>query len=206
MRKILFLFVVIVSIGMTGCGSRHMQPIAPEQMNETVNPDKAAIVFFRPSRFRGGGLNPGIIEVDENEKLSFVAIISNGTKYLHRTTPGRHWYFWSSGSVLGGLASYILEANLEAGKIYYVDAFFDPSFAPVTDTSDESFRKKLASCRWVENTPAGQIWFNNNLLSLQNKYTLARIRQADETPKVKVGSSEFDMIIKPEYGTNTPVQ
>jgi hypothetical protein len=216
MKKVALILALMASLGLAGCGGglKSMRPVAPAQMNETLKPGEAAIVFFRPAMFQGSAANPGIIEAGENEKLSFVAVMPNGTKYFHRTTPGRHSYFWSS---FGGLASYILEANLEAGKIYYVFVFGKNSFTPVTDTSDESFRKDLASCRWVENTPEGQIWFNNNHTDLQNKYYMVRVLQADKTPKanafvmlggipVSDGSYGIDLIIKKEYGTKTPVR
>jgi len=216
MRKFVLFLMVIASMGMTGCaGTKLMQPIDHAQVNETVNSDEAVIVFFRPPMFRGRALNPGLIEVGEKEKLSFVAIMSNGTKYIHRTTPGKHQYFWSTTSILGPIVSYPLEANIEAGKIYYTGVFGDNPFTPVINVSDETFKKDFASCDWVQNTPDGQQWFDKNIKSLQDKYTQMRIAQGDETAKVKIVSyhkdgtkseSEIDMIIKPEYGTNTPVR
>ena len=202
MRRLILILAAMACLGMTGCGgTKHMQPVDPAKVSatyDTVNSDEAAIVFFRHSvfssvGFQGALISPGLIEADENGKLSFVAIMSKDTKYLHRTTPGRHSYFWSSGSLQGGMASYILQADLEAGKIYYIDTFVSSEgFIPVTDTSDGAFIKGLNSCRWVENTSDGQLWFNDNLPSLQNKYTQAQGRGT--------------ILLKPEYGATTPVQ
>ncbi|MCC8194797.1 MAG: DUF2846 domain-containing protein, partial [Deltaproteobacteria bacterium] len=185
-----------VASGTTGCGgTKHMKPVDPAGMSamyDSINPNEAAIVFFRPWGFMGSALNPGIVEVDESGNLKFVAIMPNGTRYIHRTTPGKHTYFWSSVSLHGGLVSCILVADMEAGKTYYTAAFGSKDFTPVTDTSDETFVKNLNSCSWIENTPDGQIWFNGNLPSLQNKYTQA------------IGKGA--MLIKPEYGTITSVR
>jgi hypothetical protein len=226
MRKIVFL-ILVASLGLAGCGKTFMRPLAPTQLNEAANPNEAVIVFFRPAKFQGSALTPVLVEVDGKENLSLVAMMPNGKKYLHRTTAGKHSYFWSTPSLFGGVYSYMLEANLKAGKTYYV--YVKGSFTPVTDPADEKFRKDLASTSWVANTPEGQIWFKANLDSLKGKYTLIRTIQGGDTPKVidgfspvisglagevgmgktitpKAGSNEIDMKIKPEYGTSTPVR
>lgn len=193
---VLLTLMIVTATGITGCGgTKHMKPVDPAGMNAMyapVNPDETVIVFFRPWGFMGSALNPGLVETDESGNLSFVAIMPNGTKYLHRTTPGKHTYFWSSASLHGGLVSCILETDMEAGKTYYTTAFGSNDFTPVTDTSNDEFIKNLNSCRWIENTPDGKIWFNNNISSLQNKYTQAR--------------GKGIILIKPEYGTTTPVR
>ena len=202
MRKFFILLMVIASMGMTACSSSLMQPVRPADMNklnEPVKSNETVIVFFRSSFF-GGAVQAPIIEVSEDGKMSFVAIMSSGTKYLHRTTPGKHLY------VVGGESSELLEANMERGKTYYT--YISPRlgfmkarfvFVPVPDTADKSFIKDLASCNWVLSTPGGEKWFQDNLKSLQSKATEALKEYQEAKP-------ERRKTIKPEYGTNTPVR
>ncbi len=199
MRRLLLIFAAVLCLGMTGCASKLMQPVDPAAMNDTVQPDEAGIVFFRATTF-GGAIQAPIIEASEGGKLNFVAIVSAGKKYLHRTTPGKHLY------VVGGESSEMLEADMDAGKTYYV--YVSPRmgwvkarfvFMPVPNASDEAFKKDLAWCDWVQNTPEGQAWFSDNLPSLQAKYADAQKEHNEAKPEDK-------KVIKPEYGTLTPVR
>jgi len=173
MRNFVVLLIVMLLLGMTGCAkqSRHMRR-ASSTTDTAANSGESNIVFFRSVKF-GGGIQSPVIEADENGKLSYVAIVSARAKYLHRTTPGRHLF------MLSGESSDMLEAHMEAGKTYYV--YITPGlgifkarfyFKLVTDTSDEVFIRNFAKCRWVQNTSSGQIWFENNLQSLQKNMLL----------------------------------
>lgn len=196
MRRFVLILMAIACMGIMGCGgTKHMQPVDPAGMSaiyDTVNPDEAVIVFFRPWSVAGQMYNPALVEADESGNLSFVAVMSNGTKYHHRTTPGKHQYFRSAQSIGGGLVSCILAGDLEGGKTYYVHAFDGPELTPVMASSNDALIKDLNSCDWVEATPTAQNWFNDNLPSLKNKYTQARGKGV--------------ILIKPEYGTATPVR
>jgi len=204
MRNLVLLLMVIAVMGMSGCAGKLMRPVEPAQMDETVKADEAAIVFFRSTTF-GGAIQAPIVEADEGGNLTFVAVISAKTKYLHRTTPGRHLY------VIGGESSAILEANMEAGKTYYTYIAPYPGFwkarfvfVPVQDTSNEKFINNFSQCMFVQNTQRGKGWFMKNMPSLQQKYASALKRYNETTAE---DNSLFGKrIIKPEYGTNTPVQ
>ena len=123
MKKIAFVVaVVIASIGMISCArqSNLMQPVAT--MNETVNPNEAVIVFYRPVPINFlVSLQTPVIEASKAGKLNFVGIISPNTKYFHRTKPGKHIYYLGTATNIGSnlVGIPIMEANLEAGKIYY---------------------------------------------------------------------------------------
>ena len=224
MRKIFLILMVIASVGMTGCTRNpYTQPAGPaggvNAMYNTinmVNPNEAVIVFFRSEKqaqvdaspglvrhgqadmYPGGGKQAPVIEGDEDvKKLSFITVLSkNNTKYLHRTTPGRHWYVVNTVRGRGDM----LEADLEAGKTYYAYISYDKAFIfkPVSDDADKSFREDLASCIWIQNLPRGQEWFLENLSSLLRNYTAALAKHQAVMP-------EYRKIIRPEYGTNTPV-
>jgi len=205
MRKQFLLLVIIASLGMIGCAGRFVQPVDPAQMNEAVKSTEAVIVFVRSSKFVGGAISLPIIEASKDEKLNFVTILPGGTKYLYRTTPGRHLYFAINGNDWWAFPyrpDAMLEANLEAGKTYY--AYLTPAllgfvFEAVPDTTKESLKKDLASCRWVQNAPKGQNWFKNNLPRLEKKYAPALTKDQTAAPDGK-------NVIKPAYGTNTPVR
>ncbi len=199
MRKLVLFFMVVMCAGMMGCASKFMQPVDPAAMNTAVSQDESVIVFFRATSV-GGGIQAPVIEASEDGKLSYVAIVSAATKYLHRTTPGKHLY------VVGGESSEMLEADMEAGKTYY--AYVSPrmgwwkarfAFVPVPDATDESFKKDLAWCKWVQNTPGGETWFQDNLPSLQTKYTDALKEHQEAKPEDK-------KIIRPEHGSTLPAK
>ncbi len=199
MRKIVLALMMGLCMGMTGCASKLMQPIDHAAMNDTVQQYETGIVFFRATSF-GGAVQAPIVEATEDGTLSFVAVVSAGKKYLHRTTPGKHLY------VVGGESSDLLEANMEAGKTYYV--YISPhigwvkarfAFDPVKNVADGTFRKDLAWCDWVANTPEGAKWFTDNLPSLQTKYADAKKEHAEAKP-------EDRKVVKPEYGSLVPVK
>ena len=192
MRRLILILATMACLGLTGCGSKMMQPVSPNEMNDSVSSEETGIVFFRSTKILGRAISYPIIEAGEDDKLSFVAIIPAGTKYLHKTTPGKHRFFVGS---IAGSRYEMLEADMEAGKTYYADVA--PSmayvyFTPVPDVTDKSFRKDLAGCDWVQNTPEGEQWFLNNLPSLQTKYGMAKTVDRK--------------IILPEYGAVTPVR
>lgn len=192
-RVFFVIAMLIAAMGLIGCRKQHMQGVRPAEMNEIVKSDETAIVFFRSAKSLGRKVQAPIIEANEDGNLSYIAVINSRYKYLHRTTPGKHMYFIGS---IGDNSNKMLEANMEAGKTYYVDIspqFGGIAFVPVLNIADESFKKALASCRWVKNRPSAQAWFLDNLPSLQKKYTSALL----------MGSP---IAINPEYGSDTPVQ
>jgi len=225
MRKFFLLLVLIASAGMIGCArqSNLMQPADPAAINEKVNLNEAVIVFLRRAPLKGfvGGIGaPGmmqvpIIEADKNGKLSLAAIVSANTKFQHRTTPGRHLYFiGKKEGIFGKLFNVhdeILEANLEAGKTYYVRIFANSTFGldpiagfmpvPINTKAFETLKGGFdyKACHWVVNTPQGQDWFKDKLPLLQKHY--ARVIQELEKTK-----PEARNVIKPEYGTDIPVR
>jgi hypothetical protein len=201
MRKFsLVLIATISALGMTGCASRLMKPVDPAAMSTTIAQDEAAIVFFRATSF-GGAIQAPVLEVTDNQ-LRFVAIVSSGAKFLHKTTPGNHLY------LIDGEFGYFMESSLEGGKTYY--AYVIPKmgwwkarfvFAPVKDSelNSETFKKDLSWCDWYENTPEGQQWFIKERDRLEKRYS-DLIRQYSNT------ESGDKVVMLPEYGTAMPAQ
>ncbi len=199
MRKIIAILAAVICLGLTGCASKLMQPVDPAAMNDVVGADETAVVFFRATSF-GGAIQAPVLEVDENGKLKFVAIVSAGAKFLHRTSPGKHLY------LIDGEFGYFMDADLEAGKTYY--AYVTPKigwwkarfvFTPVSDTAAETFRKDLAWCDWYENTPEGLQWFISEQGRLEKRYS-------DLIQKYSSFKPEDKIKMLPEYGAALPVR
>jgi len=203
--SILLVLIMALSVGMIGCAKKSpMQNLGPAGINETVNLDESVIVFFVPANQLR--LHIPIVETDEVGNLSLVTILVPGTKYLHRTTPGKHLYFLST--VRG--RSEMLEANVEAGKAYYTyvsqhpdsrgsdpEYFHAFQFVPVSKITEESFREDFALCQWFKNARLTEEWFERNRPDLQKRYIEAQTRHKE------AGSQK---VIAPEYGTATLVQ
>ena len=200
MYKFLLSVLAVACFFASGCTSKLMQPAATPSVTGAVQSDQAAIVFFRPSLF-GGGIQAPVIEATETDIL-YVGIVSSKMKLLHKTTPGKHHY------IVGGEDSNLLEADLEGGKIYYVEV--NPKlglvkarfvFVPITNTelSSESFLKDLAACKWYANLPEGKAWFESNYASLKNKKEKAVGKQDRE------GAYQKALVIK-QYGSAILIQ
>ena len=195
MRKLILLWLCLVMLAAGGCASNLMQPVDPASLPQILNEDEAMVVFLRPSFF-GGAIQAPVIEA-VNGVLSLVGIVSAGDKVLLVTTPGNHYY------VVGGEDSNLLEARLDGGKVYY--AYVSPAMGlmkarfelePVTyeQLFERTFKSDLAGCTWRTAKPEAQLWFNDNLPSLNSKYADA-MAEHNNTP------AEERNIILPEYGS-----
>lgn len=86
---------------------------APDQTLPAPRADRAQIVFLHP----GGGILGLLGHVFElnGEQRDYIGTLGPKTKLVHDAAPGRHMFM--SNSVGFG---HILEANVDAGKRYYV--------------------------------------------------------------------------------------
>ena len=181
-----------------------MQIIDPTEINGTISSGESIVVFFVPAGQKR--LHVPIVEADENGNLSLVTILVSGTKYLHRTTPGKHLYLLST----VGERSEMLEANLEAEKTYYTYVsqypdspdtssrlFYAFQFLPVPRVTDEQFTKDLALCRWFQNSETAKNWFERNHPNLQKRFIEAQTRHSEASSNKKISL---------EYGTTIPVR
>lgn len=215
MGKILLFFMTLACLSATGCGSRNlMQPADPAAVNGPVSPEETTIVFYRgidtaiTPRLFIPIIGPlitikvaSIMEISIDGQLSHVAYLIPGNKYQHRTTPGKHLY------VVEGNPSKTLEADMEAGKTYYVGIDqisglntrfeFELVADPVNDlpTNFDSDNWYM----WTENTPRGTRWFSKNKSSLQAKSIDALKSHNEAKPEEK-------KTIRPEYGIVTPIR
>jgi hypothetical protein len=109
--------IAITIMYLTGCA---MVPSAERALNENmqfqtdvsrVSPDKATVVFMRPSQL-GWLISAPVFElIGDIEKL--IGVSTYGTRIDYQTTSGEHTFM-----VIGESADF-MKANLEAGKTYY---------------------------------------------------------------------------------------
>lgn len=197
-----------VILGLSGCaGVSHMQLVPSEDLGqqiyqkfETMPKDHAVVVFFRPDAFAGAALNPGLFDFTDPDNPKLVGILSSGTKVQYFTTPGKHEYFWTSSSITGPLASKVLKADLQPGKIYYVQVFRPLAFVPIKDIQNKKFIEEYNSSKWVRNTAESLQWFESVREHVKSKFQLAYSETPDNGFILPDGSP---MAILPEYGFDT---
>ena len=192
MKSVKGVLLLLALLALTACSTKtsYMSPLIEEP--KMIQSDESAIVFMRPSVF-GGAIQAPIAEI-KDDGLVFVAISSSGTRILHKTTPGKHLY------LVGGESAHLLEADLEAGMVYYVyvkairglwKARFQ--FNPVTDLTDKSFRKDYIKCKWYTENEKAEQWFQENYKSLEykTKTQLDKDKQAYLTSDLGINSLIF---------------
>lgn len=198
MKKLLLIACLMVLVGVSGCGSKYMQPADPAIAQSHPGQDESKIVFLRASSF-GGAVQSWVCE-EKDGKLEYVTVISSGAKVAHTTTPGKHMY------LTGAENSELMEANLEGGRTYYT--YISPRmgmwkarflFVPVTKEklTASDFKKDFAWCDWMESNADGSIWFNSNLPSLNSKYA--------EAMEDYMKNPADRKILNPEDGSLVPI-
>jgi hypothetical protein len=164
--RIHILFAILMALG--GCATEPQKPLFVEAANQTLAPpppDRAQIVFLEPINAIQGMIPVGLFEVN-GENRTLLAITGSRTKVALLFPPGRHVIMANH----SGMIAHYLEANVEAGKRYYVLMRFvymngfqlrplrpgGPSDYTVTN---KSFPAWISETRFVENTPEGEALF-----------------------------------------------
>ena len=139
----LFAFAALAAIG----PARADEPSAAVRALVGTPPQgKALIVFFRPSKFVGGGVG---FKVREGEKV--LGKLRNGKYFTSAVEPGAHTY------VVHSEAKDVLNLEVEAGETYFVSGGITmgvivghPNIAPSTAADFEKVMKKLKLAKPVE--------------------------------------------------------
>lgn len=170
--RIFMLACVLAIVFFYGCAGsvKNMREIPDEQAVYTPDPDRAMIVFMRPSTF-GFAIQSSVFEiVDDNPEL--VGIVAAKKKVAYQVEPGGHLFM-----VIGESADF-MKADLQAGKRYY--ALVTPrmgmwkarfSLKPIhkDDQESEKLTEWLKECHWVEKTYDSDQWADANMPSIQSK-------------------------------------
>ncbi len=175
MKRLTLLFACLLALPMAGCVSTSKYMARSAVLAPQPAPDKALVVFMRPSNY-GGGIQASVYEASQPQE-QFIGIVSANTKIAYQADPGKHLFM-----VIGENADFV-NATLDAGKTYYVlvsprmgvwKARFsllpihaDP--AAKYSLRSEDFRKWQAGTHFVDTTPAAEAWYRANAASVAGK-------------------------------------
>jgi hypothetical protein len=148
----------------------HMREVPADQWMAQPEPDKAVVVFMRPSGL-GFAIASSVYELGADGDR-FIGIVPAKRKLSYSARPGRTRFM-----VVSEAADF-MEAELEAGKRYHVlvtprvgvwKARF--SLKPVTsaELASEEFAGWLKDCTPIENSDASRAWAHEHWADIQNK-------------------------------------
>ena len=140
-------------------------------------PDKALVVFMRPSRY-GGGVQASVYDTS-NGTNQFIGIVSAKTKIGFLASPGQHLFM-----VIGENADF-MNADLQAGKTYYVlvsprMGAWKARFSLLPIHNDASAKYNIQStdfAQWqqetsyVRTTPGANAWYQSHEADITAKQT-----------------------------------
>ncbi|MDQ6983318.1 MAG: hypothetical protein Q9M44_01230 [Ghiorsea sp.] len=118
MKQYLLIVCIATTSLLTGCVSSYVKPIQPETKPIAIEDGKALIVAF------WGTLAPmgkGVFLLEDKKP---VAYIDRRTKTFYQASPGKHTYALGTDNDLpfGGFDFLFIDAEIEAGKVYYISA------------------------------------------------------------------------------------
>jgi hypothetical protein len=170
-RRLLMLLAALVSVGVEA--KEKPKPVVIESVNYALAAppaDQAQIIFVEPINKIQGLFPVGIFELIDN-KRTLLAVSWWKGKTAVLLPPGKHVLFASPGGI-----GHIMEANVEAGKRYYVVMRFIYAqgfqMRPVRTSGTSDFRTTskdfpiwMKETRWVEKTPEADVFFNGEKLT-----------------------------------------
>lgn len=160
----------LLTLGACAGSSSYMRDVVPEKANYAPAPDKALLVFMRPSGL-GFAVQSTVFDITDGSPV-FLGIVSAKTKIAHQAIPGKRRYM-----VIGESADF-MDATLDPSKVYY--ALVTPrmglwkarfSLRPVrgSDLQSEEFAGWYKDTRWVENLETASGWASSNMESIREK-------------------------------------
>jgi hypothetical protein len=169
--------LTLTAIVLAGCASG--PPPAPlfTDSSAPLTPapaDKAQIVFLDPINAIQGAFPVGLYEVNGSER-TLLAELASHTKSVQLVTPGHHVF----ASNPGGGSAHILEADVVAGKRYYVLLRFiyaqGMQLRPIRPTgpsdfsvANKDFPEWVSITRFVEKTAAADEYDRKSSISFAN--------------------------------------
>jgi hypothetical protein len=166
MRK--WLLVAALMAATTGVAREKPKPVVVESPNYVLAAppaDQAQIVFVEPINKIQGLFPVAIYEIAGDQRTQMLAVSWWKGKTVALLPPGKHMLF----ATPGGLG-HVMEANVEAGKRYYVLLRFiyangfqmrplRTSGTSEYRTTSPDFAKWIKETRWVEKTPDAEPFF-----------------------------------------------
>lgn len=182
MKRLTMLLAPLLALLVTGCVTTSDDMVRSATLAPTPEPDKALVVFMRPSNY-GGGIQASVYEASQPQE-QFIGIVSANTKVAYQAEPGKHLFM-----VIGENADFV-NATLDAGKTYYIlvsprmgmwKARF--SLLPIHDDTaakyslrSQDFREWQAGTHFVERSPAADAWYRANAASIAEKRASYMVR------------------------------
>jgi hypothetical protein len=112
-----FCTAVVLALALAGCASPpRLNQFSPQQTVQSPPADKAQIVFLNPANSIQAAFLVGLYDISGPER-TFYGMSESMSKVVQTVTPGKH-RFMAFNTVSG--VSYLLDADVEAGKRYYV--------------------------------------------------------------------------------------
>jgi hypothetical protein len=166
MRK--WLLIAALMAATTGVAREKPKPVVVESPNYVLAAppaDQAQIVFVEPINKIPGLCPDAIYEIAGDQRTQMLAVSWWKGKTVALFPPGKHLLF----ATPGGLG-HVMEANVEAGKRYYVLLRFiyangfqmrplRTSGTSEYRTTSPDFAKWIKETRWVEKTPDAEPFF-----------------------------------------------
>ena len=120
-----WLIAAAVSFLMVGCANVGTERQAPSTVADRPEPGKGLVIFYRESKFAGGGV--GFVVCDVIKPPSGgdlgsgpqIGSLPNGSYFTYNAKPGKHTF---SGSTTARPATYYFWTTIESNKTYYVRA------------------------------------------------------------------------------------
>jgi len=168
MNRFISVLVSLVLVTLGGCATEPAKPLFVESANQGLPPpppDKAQVVFLEPINSIQGLVPVGIYEVNDNSR-TLLAITGAHSKVAVSFAPGHHLLMANH----SGMIAHYLDANVEAGKRYYVLVRFiygrgfqlrplRPSGPSDYTVLHKDFPTWISGTRFVENTRDGNDYF-----------------------------------------------
>jgi len=120
-----WLIAIAVSFIVVGCANVAVERQVPPTVADRPEPGKGLVIFYRESKFAGGGV--GLVIRDINKPPSGtdprsgpqIGGLPNGSYFVYNATPGKHIF---SGSTTARAEIYYRRVNIESNRSYYVRA------------------------------------------------------------------------------------
>lgn len=163
--------VIVLAVLTAACGERvlrGMHEVPADRVVVKPPADQAAVVILRSARV---GTTTSLWELRPPDENKFIGLLVDDTRLVYLTAPGRTRF------MVVGLSANFLDAQLEAGKTYYVAVVLGESaqehfrLRPVRpgEQPPAAITACLQYCKWVENGQRAEGWAREHANSVQRK-------------------------------------
>ncbi len=196
MKKISRIFLCLcTSLLLNACASSNMSIVTTPPV--PLEEEQASLIFYRSSYF-GSAIHSHVAHVENDNiiKPEEIAVVTSHSKIRYVLPAGKHYF------IVTGESQELFEANLKAGKNYYVRVsprlgFVMARFKPVPLTIQEVYaiETELKDLDYFEQYENSLDWFTEMQKTLQRALISAQ-KDWEKSP------IEDRIIVKEEYGVD----